>query len=266
MVNKKGQWKADSRAIRLFVLLCILLAVLGGMPFGAAQAAQAREGVYVYDEAELLSVSEKNSLAEHLEKRGKAAGCGIYVLTSDGSGNGTSDKYLEDFYDAGFESGEINPDAVLIHIDMEERYVNVQAYGKAYEKISDATGKKIIDAIIDDLHYGNYYDACITYADKAMYYMNYVPVYLRAWVQLLAALVIGAAAVGIMVSNSGGKVTVGANTYLDQRYSGVKASRDDYIRTSVTKRKKPESSGGGKSGGGHTSSGGHSHSSAGRHF
>lgn len=265
-MNRKRQWKAAGRAMRLLALLCVLMAALGRMPVGMAQAAQAREGVYVYDEAELLSVPERNSLAERLEKRGREAGCGIYVLTSDGSGNGTSDKYLEDFYDAGFASGQINPDAVLIHIDMEERYVNVQAYGKAEEKIPDATGEKIIDAIFDDLHYGNYYDACMTYADKAAYYMNYVPIFLRAWVQLLIALVIGAVAVGIMVSNSGGKVTVGANTYLDQRYSGVKASRDDYIRTSVTKRKKPEPSSSGGGGGGHTSSGGHSHSSAGRHF
>ena len=97
--------------------------------------------------------------------------------------------------------------------------------------------------------------------------MNYVPIYLRAWVQLVVALVIGGIVVGGMAASNGGTMTVNANTYLDERYSGIRARRDDYIRTSVTKRRKPQetrSSGGG--GGSHHSSGGHSHSSAGRHF
>lgn len=266
-MNGKGRRAPARRRARLWTVLLILAAALLTLPEGLAQGASPRAGVYVYDEAGLFSSSERDSLAERLEKRGEEAGCGIYVLTSDDSGNGTSDRYLEDFYDAGYESGAINPDAVLIHIDMQEHYVNIQAYGEAEKKIPDAVGEKILDAIWDDLHYGNYYEACMTYADRAEYYMNYVPFYLRAWVQLAVSLVIGAVAVAVMAANSGGRETVGANTYLDQRCSGVKARRDDYIRTSVTKRKKPETSSGGRSGGGgHTSSGGHSHSSAGRHF
>ena len=41
------------------------------------------------------------------------------------SDSGATDRYLEDFYDAGYESGEIEKDAVLMHIDMQERYVNI---------------------------------------------------------------------------------------------------------------------------------------------
>ena len=94
-----------------------------------------------------------------------------------------------------------------------------------------------------------------------------MPIYLRAWVQLIAALIIGGIAVSVMAVKSGGVMTVNADTYLDSRYSGIRARRDDYIRTSVTKRKKPKpSEGGGSSGGGQVSSGGHSHSSRGRSF
>ena len=151
---------------------------------------------------------------------------------------------------------------------MEERYINVQAFGKAEKKIPDAAGEKIIDAMYNDLRAGRYYEACKIYAEKVQYYMDYVPFYLSIWFQLLAALAVGGISVGAMVSGSGGKVTTNAGTYADRAHMGIRARRDDYIRTSVTKRKKPESSGGSSGGGSshHSSSGGHSHSSAGRHF
>lgn len=247
----------------LLCAVCCLLCMVLRAPVTTG-AAYATEGVYVYDDAELFSYTERTMLQEYLEKIGNKENIGIYVLTSDDSGNGTSDFYLESFYDAGFNTDGIRHDAVLMHIDMEERYVNIQAYGAAEDKISDATGERIIDALWDDLHYGKYYDACITFADEVQHYMNYVPVYLRTLPQLLVAMAIGAIAVGIMVAGSGGKMTVNGNTYLDRGASGVKASRDEYIRTSVTKRKKPESSSGSSSR--HVSSGGHSHSSSGRHF
>ncbi len=246
------------------LLLLVMLSVIF-VP-GRAEAAEASSGVYVYDDAELFSAGERQRLAEYLKKCGQKAGVGIYVLTSDDSDSGATDRYLEDFYDAGYESGEIEKDAVLMHIDMQERYVNIQAYGKAQEKITDSTGDRIIDACFDDLRQGNYYGASVTFADKTDYYMNYVPVYLRAWVHLVAALAVGGISVGVMVGGSGGRMTANAGTYMDGARSGIRARRDEYIRTSVTKRKKPKVESSKGSGGGHVSSGGHSHSSSGRHF
>ena len=85
------------------LLLCVMLALLF-VP-GRAEASEAREGVYVYDGAELFSHTERQRLAEYLEKCGQKAGIGIYVLTSDNSESGASDRYLEDFYDSGYDSG-----------------------------------------------------------------------------------------------------------------------------------------------------------------
>ncbi len=91
--------------------------------------------------------------------------------------------------------------------------------------------------------------------------------------QLLAAVIIGVIAVAVMASRSGGSVTINNRTYLDEGNSGVTARRDDYIRTSVTKVKRPQNntnqnSGGNRSfrssGGGGVSSGGRSHSGGGR--
>lgn len=267
MAGNRKKWKKwEKKRSMLFTLLFVLVCMLPGMAVYADGVVPAKKGVYVYDDAGLLTEAQQASLTELVKERGQEAGCGIYVVTTSQAGGRTGDRYLEDFYDQGFDTGQIDVDAVLLFLDMEDRYVNVQAYGKAQDQIPDRVCDKIIDAMYDDLHYGNYYNAFCTFADQAEHYMNYVPIYLRAWVQLLAAFVIGGIAVGAMAAHSGGTMTVNAGTYLDQRYSGIRARRDDYVRTTVTRRKKPQESSGGGGGGGHTSSGGHSHSSGGRHF
>ncbi len=249
-----------------FVWLFIIFSLLIAPKSIRGAVIPAQSGVYVYDDAGLLTDAERDSLSERLKKRGEEAGCGLYVVTCNEPGGRTGDQYLEDFYDHGYDTKQIDVDAVLIYVDMKNRYVNVQAYGVAQKKISDRICDKIIDALYDDLHYGDYYSAFLTYADKAEDYMNYVPIYLRAWVQLLAAFAIGGTVVAGMAASSGGSMTVNAGTYLDLRYSGIRAKRDEYVRTSVTKRKKPETNTSSRGGGGHVSSGGHSHSSGGRHF
>lgn len=266
-----------SRWVRFAVRLvpCILAMLLAVSFWEASEVMAASgapvpaDGVYVYDDADLFPQKKEGELEAYLGQLGKEAGVGIYVLTSDDSGNGTSDKYSEDFYDAGYDRGTIPADAVILHIDMEERYVNIQAYGRAEDKIPDAKGERIIDAMYDDLRGGSYYNACRTYARKVKYYMEYVPFYLKAWFHLIIALAIGGISVGSMVSASSGKMEAGASSYTDHVHTGLRARRDDYLRTSVTRRKKPQSnssSGSRGGGGGHYSGGGHSHSSAGRHF
>jgi uncharacterized protein len=88
------------------------------------------------------------------------------------------------------------------------------------------------------------------------------------WFQLLVSLTIGGIVVGVMAFNSGGRMTTVSNTYMDQNHSGLIGRRDDYLRTTVTKVRKPtnnnQGNGGFNAGGfrGGTSSGGHSHSSS----
>lgn len=100
---------------------------------------------------------------------------------------------------------------------------------------------------------------------------------LNFWFQLVVSFVIGGIAVGVMAYHSGGTMTAGARDYLDRSRGGLIGKRDQYIRTSVTRWRKPEantSSGhhsSGSRGGfnasgfrGGVSSGGRSHSSGGR--
>jgi uncharacterized protein len=75
-----------------------------------------------------------------------------------------------------------------------------------------------------------------------------------------------------MAFNSGGRMTAGSSNYMEQNNSGLIGRRDDYIRTQVTRVRKPQnnnSGGGGFNAGGFRggmSGGGRSHSSGGGKF
>lgn len=100
-------------------------------------------------------------------------------------------------------------------------------------------------------------------------------IFFNIWFQIFLSLIIGGIAVGIMAFNSGGRMTAGANDYMDRSKSGLIGRRDQYTHSTVTKTRKPSNnstdggvkhSRGYNSGGfrGGSSSGGRSHSSGGR--
>lgn len=57
------------------------------------------------------------------------------------------------------------------------------------------------------------------------------------WFQLIAAVAVAGIAVAVMLFNSGGRVTVNGQTYIDNRTSDVIDQYDTYIRTTVTREK-----------------------------
>ena len=92
----------------------------------------------------------------------------------------------------------------------------------------------------------------------------------RVDVQIVISILIAGISVGIMVLNSGGSITTNDRTYLNHDKAYVTRKVDNYIKTTVTKVKKPDDnnnnsgfSGSDSSG---TSSGGHSHSGGGSSF
>jgi uncharacterized protein len=262
---------------------------------------------HVYDEAKLLSSSEIDDLEEKCASYGADAGIEIMILTHNDSSAPYAEDYIEDFEDQ-LPVG----DRVYLLIDMYNRVVFMEGYGSAEVYIHSKRIDAIIDEISPDLSDKKYYDACVTYIERSAAYMkddselnydsnynagtpqssnpnapNYDETYpsgnysgnnqaadilSNVWVQLLIAAVIGAIAVAIMAYNSGGRMTAGGNNYIDQNNSGLIGRRDDYIRTTVTRIRKPENNnrpGGGFNAGGFrggVSGGGRSHSSGGGRF
>lgn len=229
----------------------------------------------IYDYAGLLNSGEVEKLEELAEKYSAKRETDFVILTSDNTKGKDVVKYTEDFYDEkSSEFYKPNGNCAILTIDMEHREVYLAGFYKGEEYLDDYRLDEIKDKITPVLSDGNYYEAFLTFIKTSYKYMGIRPgvdpnnILFNNWFQLITSLIIAGVAVGIMAYNSGGKVTVNQGTYQDFNTSRVRNRRDNYIRTTVTKHRKPSNddnhhSGGmgniGGSGGGVTS-GGHSHS------
>jgi uncharacterized protein len=235
----------------------------------------------VYDDAGILTDDEIKELEANIKKNEEASGIEIYILIHDNNKSTSPERYIEDFED-------LLPVGDRVHFlyDLHRGEIWIEGYGLAETYIHSKRIDKILDKMEDDIRSKDYTRAFNTYITMSADYMaddsvintdhnyNYESplednMFFNFWIQILISLGIGAIVVGIMLYNSGGKMTVGSNDYLDRRRQCLIGKRDQYIRTSVTKTRKPSqnsSSGGSNSGGfrGGTSSGGRSHSSGGR--
>ena len=281
-------------------LFCLLLAP--GTALHALAAPLTQE--YVYDSDHLLTEDEIVDLKELCQTKGAEAGVDIILLTERLSSYDAEKTYMEDFYDEQYEAGILNEHTAMLLINMELRDVYIQGYGNCEFYLNNDRIEYILDDIIPYLSDADYYRAMELFIDEVVYYMeqdkgvsfeyeegqdygeawggpsdyyevSYTPAeairYVPFGMIALISFVIGAISLAIMASGSGGKVTTNNRSYMDASHSGLTAKRDDYIRTSVTKRRKPQEntssySGPRSSGGGGISSGGRSHSGGHRGF
>lgn len=299
MIIRRKQTK--SIQLLFFTVLFVL------STFSTLTAFAAPEDQKVYDNYGLFTETEVTDLENDFREYGEEGQVDIVVVTTDDLEGKTRKQYLEDFYDQyGFGYNQDFGDAVLILINMnsDDRGVEIQGYGDAELYVNNDRIEYILDDIVPLLSNAEYYNAMVEFAKQVSYYMdeengvNASPTYgvegsgdyygeasydgpsdyygqekvtdifYNPLFQIGLSLVIGAVVVLIMALQSGGKVTVHNRTYLDDQHSGVVANRDDYIRTTVTRVKKPSNNDGGgrSSGGGGVSSGGSSHSGGGRGF
>jgi len=252
-------------------LSCLFLSMLF-LPVATVQASPDQQKVY--DEANLLTAEEEQHLEELCHTYGKKGKVDLVIVTTDGSTGLDCEIYLEDMYDQlAFGYNQKYGDTVMIIVDMGSREVCIEGYGLAETQVDRYRGDYIREEITPYLSSGYYYDAFCDFTKLAAKCMK-----LKAGIapdsplislpfQLIAALGIAAIAVGIMAYHSEGRTTTDSNTYLDRAGSDVLVHRDDFIRTTTTRVRRPQSSSGGsgRSGGGHSggrSSGGRSHSTS----
>ncbi|HWT73386.1 MAG TPA: TPM domain-containing protein [Mobilitalea sp.] len=281
--------RKSKKLLSFLALLCLIMSVII-LPARSVLASETSDTYqHIYDNAELLSTSKLTDMEEMCVSYGNEAGINIFILTHNDSSAVDGEKYIENFYDTSLY-GTYN-DSVILLIDMHNRQVVLEAYGNAENYIPSSRGDVIIKEItpyLTDTDYATAFELYIK--DSAAYmketaipntsgnytkedqYGNYVntssgssepSILTNLWLQLGVAVAVGAITVAIMAYNSGGRMTVGGNTYMDQNHSGLIGRRDDYLRTTVTRVRKPQNnnnSGGGFSGG--VSAGGNSHSTS----
>lgn len=264
----------------LISCLAVLLFCLAGFP----QTARAKSTIS--DEAGLIAGQEQLSrITDACEEIYASYDTEVIIMTRN-SIPSSRKKYMEDYADS-IGGGDVV--MLLINMDSGNRGYEIQGYGSAEFAVDDSTIENILDNMYSDMVNGNYASAIETFVDNvdtACYRFDYAdyeshpedytphtngPDYKQGiynpLFQIVCSFAIALIIVIIMVSNSGGKMTVNQSTYLDRSDSRLLARYDHYIRTTTSKRRKPSDSGsgGGHSGGG-VSSGGHSHSGGGRSF
>lgn len=262
----------------------VLLAVAAGT-FLLPQQASAK--YTVSDEAGLIDSQDNlDFIADSCEKIYQEFDTEVFILTRNSIPTNSRKQYLEDYADANAVEDAV---MLLINMDSNNRGYEIQGYGSAEFAVSDSRIEDILDEMYGDMAAGNYTNAINTYVQEVYYACtsfdyqdyeenpdDYVPhgatnynsgMY-NPLMQLACSAGIALIIVILMVSSSGGKVTVNQSTYLDKSDSRLLARYDHYIRTSTSKRRKPSDSGGsgGRRGGGGVSSGGRSHSGGGRSF
>ncbi len=261
------------------------MSIFSGMTVKAASENQKQ---FVFDQAMLLTDTERTELESLAVELGEETETALLVLTLDGIDGKDIKKYVEDYYDdeaPGYDQPFGN--TAILAIDMEQRDIYLADFKKAEDNLDNATLDYIREQITPALSEGDYFEAFSTFMHESAYYLVDDPANLENdydysgiadsrneyiegnssngmlgllshWgFQLIVSIVLAGIVVSIMVFRSGGKVTVNGNTYMDKRNSKIINRHDRFIRKTVTKQRKPQNNSGG---GGGITGGGHSHS------
>lgn len=297
--------------LHLFIGFIVLTAaILLSLNIDNIAYADNQEGYYngqrVFDDAGLLTQTEAEAVEKLCKEYGEDAGIDIIILTHNDKRAVIPESYIENFEDS-LPVG----DRIYFLYDNPRQEIFMEGYGKAETYIHSKRIDIILDNMVDDLRAKRFAEAFETYIKSSAAYMsddselnwdhNYTydtppkgtydddfdysygydygyddykkssGILTNIVFQIFASFAIGAIVVAVMAYNSGGKMTVRGNDYLDTGKSGLIGKRDTYIRTTVTKVRRPQQSSSSSRGGynsrgyrGGSSSSGRSHSSGGR--
>lgn len=275
-----------------FIFLTISLLILYIVP----SAAVIDTGLKVYDNAELFSEDEANSLRQRAQELVKKCSMDVLIVTIDDAEGKSSRNYADDFYDDnGFGLGDDKSGLVLL-IDMDNREAYISTCGSAIRIFTDNRLDNMINNITSPLSDGEYVKAANIFLDdvddyfglgvpsdqynyntetkQRDYYSNTAEMpdgvgkSLRN-LGLFIAIAIGASLiiVGCMALNNRGRKTTNAGTYLEPGSFTLNDRRDIYLRTTVTQHQINTGSGsGGSRSFTHSGGGGSSHGGRGGRF
>lgn len=273
------------KRIRMMLLLTAVFLVCGCVGVRAAQAAEQN----VYDDAGLLTQSERQDLEEQIASFTEVSGWNVFAVTTSDTGGKSTMAYADDFFD---EHSPEQEDGVAVVIDMDNRQIYISTCGIAIRYLTDERIDRILDDAYTDISNGEY-KACLSAMLDGVeeYYREGIPgnqynydtetgkisryrhiTIVEALIAVLLAVACGAV-VWVSVVR---KYRLKAPTFhYDFRENGLLhlRERDDrFINQTITHRKIPQqtSGGGGHSSAGrsstHTSSSGRSHGGGGRSF
>ena len=214
------------------------------------------------DDTRIISETQREVLEKKCDNIYSNYGVSVIIWTDNDIGMSDNFDYKMEKH---VKEAGVGDDVAILLIGLKtgDRVYEVQGYGKAEKFINSKRCTSILDALEDDMRSGEYISAIDTYCSLVERYKQSDPkfdsIVYKWWFQLIVCLVIAGIIIGCMAINSGGKVTVNNNTYLDAGNSRILGSFDRYTHTTTTRVAKPKdngSSGGSDGGGGGHSSGG----------
>lgn len=254
------------RKHRLFLAIISFFIIIFFFSFAIpTETVFSKEKQRIYDFANLLSESEVSQLETLSTQLSEKRNTDFIILTTNDTEGKDVIKYMQDFFDEqalGYDRPHGN--TAILTLDMQHREVYLAGFYKAKTYLDDDRLDMIREKITPDLTDENYLAAFEMFMKKSDEYMDFEPgvnpenILFKWWFQIIISLGIGGIIVGMMAYHSGGKVTVHEGTYRDNENSKILKRKDQYIRTSISRQKKPSSNSSG--GGGGVTGGGHSHS------
>ncbi len=276
------------------LLDCIALSGRAEASLGLLKEMQEETGLYLnsdsrlydfYGEFDFDEVSELENWIEAKEQEGDIS---IRVFVAEMEKR-YEKAFVEDCADALCDGGYAEEDLVLLllNLDAYDRGACIQGYGLCEDRVDDDRIEYMLDDIIECFADGDYFGGVKLFATEAAYYAgstDYNTYYKdnsfrgklsrMPWAAVgLTPAGIAALGVFLMMRTNDNRKKMAGKTYLYNDNSGITATKDDYVRTSVSKTYSPRSSssggtrsGGRSSGGGGRSRGGRSHSGGSRRF
>jgi len=249
---------------RLLLVMAILSLLVCTLPAFALDTE-----LKVYDYADLFEDEEEELLMDKAQRIAEDRRFDVVVVTIDDAEGKRSMDYADDFFDYnGFGYGR-SYDGILLLIDMDNRIAWISTSGKGIDIFTDNRIDKILDKMEGHLKNDRFYSAADRFLTEVDYYTSggfrkatwHIPGF------LIISLIAAGISVAIMAAYNKGRKTITAETYLDRDSVNLRVSRDNFIRTAVTKRDVSSSSGSGGGGSStHRSSSGRSHGGGGRRF
>lgn len=136
-----------------YFLLTVIVAIA---MWNCVSVAAAQEG-NVYDDAELLSESERSALDVRISEVSEKTGWNIFAITTNDAGGKSAMAYADDFFD---EHSPDQEDGVALLIDMDNREIWLSTCGIAIRYLTDTRIDNILDDAYNDVSNGKY-GACL---------------------------------------------------------------------------------------------------------
>jgi len=276
----------------LALLAAALLCLTAGMAMASATATSER----LFDRADLFTATEEEAIRNAIADFQKATGMDFVVLTSSESHGDASQQQIADaFYDQGGFGLDEENSGVLYYIDMYDRQEYISTTGAMIDYLTDERIERSLDVSNPNLRAARYADAVQAMIAKVQEFVKAgIPegqyrydvitgqrLTARHKVLTTAEMLVGGALcllIGfIFMSGVKARYRLKGSTYkydyATNAQVDMQENRDDYLRTTVTRARKPppsSGSGGGFGGSGgsgvHSGGGGVSHGGGGRGF